>query len=493
MRFHFQVTDREKSVSPFVVQVIALGSYDAYWDGRYIGSSGKVAGTKDLEVPGYHHLTLSIGDTISKPGHHVLALRISNFHHQRKYTFFNVHAGTYEDLNRMPQLMLVLMSMLGGIFLIGAIYYLFLYRAHLSEPLFLVFAILCLLFLVLLAAEYMPATSNYAYPFQFIRLEAIGILTLVISILIPYFLNRQFGTFGPYLFNSGYILILLTAFIFYHGRYDLSAKVLGLLTGIACLVVVLRAAQLRIQGYLGVLAALSASLMTAFFLSFDYSLYISFGLLLVSMLYLLSKRSEKMMGDIQQNMLLSERLKTELLKKSIQPHFLMNSLTALTELVEQSPNEGISMITALAGEFELLSEMAEKKLVPIEDEIALCNFHLDIMRYRKDINYLFTVEGIDPTESIPPAIIHTALENGVTHSRPLEDGTVRLHLCYSSGHTARSYTLRVRANNSRLKAQGTGTGFKYIRARLNESYGNNWHFESHAVEDGWVTKVTINR
>jgi len=493
MRFHFNMVGRGKALSPFAVQVIALGSYDAYWDGRYIGSSGKVADSKVLEIPGYHHLILGLTDSVSKPGHHVLALRISNFHYQRKYTFFNAHAGAYEDLTQFPKLILIMMSMLGGIFLTGTIYYVFLYLVHRSEPLFLVFACLCLLFLALLAIEYLPAVWNYTYPFQFIRLEVVGVLTLIISMLIPYFLNRQFSTFRPYIFNSIVIIVLMAAFIFYHGRYDFTSKVLGMLMGIACLTTVLKAALIRAQGYLAVLAALTCSVLTNVFINYDYSLYISFGFLLISMLYLLSKRFKKLMNEAQENLLLSQRLKIELLKKSIQPHFLMNTLTALTELVEQSPNDGVKMITALSGEFELLSEMAEKSLIPIENEIALCNFHLKIMQYRKGITYLFNVTGIHAEEFIPPAIIHTLLENGITHSRPLKDGTIRFDLTYSTDKARKFYTFKVTANKFESRMQGTGTGHKYIRARLNESYGKNWLFHTHEIAEGWITKIIISR
>ena len=493
MRFHFNMVGRGKALSPFAVQVIALGSYDAYWDGRYIGSSGKVADSKVLEIPGYHHLILGLIDSVSKPGHHVLALRISNFHYQRKYTFFNAHAGTYDDLTQFPKLMLIMMSMLGGIFLTGTIYYVFLYLVHRSEPLFLVFACLCLLFLALLAIEYLPAVWNYTYPFQFIRLEVIGVLTLIISMLIPYFLNRQFSAFRPYIFNSIVIIALMSAFIFYHGRYDFTSKVLGMLMGIACLTTVLKAALIRARGYLAVLAALTCSVLTNVFINYDYSLYISFGFLLISMLYLLSKRFKKVMNEAQENLLLSQRLKIELLKKSIQPHFLMNTLTALTELVEQSPNDGVKMITALSGEFELLSEMAEKSLIPIENEIALCNFHLKIMQYRKGITYLFNVTGIHAEEFIPPAIIHTLLENGITHSRPLKDGTIRFDLTYSVDKAGKFYTFKVIANKFESRMQGTGTGHKYIQARLNESYGKNWLFHTHEIAEGWITKIILSK
>ena len=36
-----------------------------------------------------------------------------------------------------------------------------------------------------------------------------------------------------------------------------------------------------------------------------------------------------------------------------------------------------------------------------------------------------------------------------------------------------------------------GTGFKYVKARLEESYPNNWILESYPTNGNWVTKIHI--
>ena len=50
---------------------------------------------------------------------------------------------------------------------------------------------------------------------------------------------------------------------------------------------------------------------------------------------------------------------------------------------------------------------------------------------------------------------------------------------------------KAKKNRNKKKSDLSGTGFKYIKARLNESYGSNWHFDSFVVEEGWCTTIKI--
>ncbi|RYY54784.1 MAG: regulator, partial [Chitinophagaceae bacterium] len=130
-------------------------------------------------------------------------------------------------------------------------------------------------------------------------------------------------------------------------------------------------------------------------------------------------------AEHQQALLLSSRLQLELIKKNIQPHFLRNTLTSMMDWVEESPKEGARFIQALAAEFTIMNEISEMTLIPIGKEIELCRQHLSVMGFRKEINYVWEQSGIDETQLIPPAIIHTLLENGITHSSPLPGNTIR--------------------------------------------------------------------
>jgi LytS/YehU family sensor histidine kinase len=192
----------------------------------------------------------------------------------------------------------------------------------------------------------------------------------------------------------------------------------------------------------------------------------------------------------ESSLLLSSRLKIELLKKNIQPHFIMYTLTSIMEWVETSPKKSIEFIEALAGEFEILNEIAEKQLIPIQQEIDLCKQHLAIMTFRKEITYELDQIGIDQSEKIPPAILHTIIENGITHSKPI-NGKIKFELKFERLNNLRLYEIKTIAENRLQNKKSGGTGFKYIKSRLTESYGDRWELKSAPTDNGWLTSIII--
>jgi LytS/YehU family sensor histidine kinase len=111
----------------------------------------------------------------------------------------------------------------------------------------------------------------------------------------------------------------------------------------------------------------------------------------------------------------STRLELELLKRQIQPHFLMNALTAVAEWIESDPKTGVRMIEALGNEFRALAAMSGEALVPLAEELELCRQHLEVMSYRKGSTFTL-VSNVDAAQRVPPAIFHTLLENALTHN-----------------------------------------------------------------------------
>ena len=163
------------------------------------------------------------------------------------------------------------------------------------------------------------------------------------------------------------------------------------------------------------------------------------------------------------------------------------------EWVERSPQKGIEFIEALAGEFDLLNDMADKKLIPIQHEIDLCKKHLEIMSFRKEVAYEWQDENIDQTQLIPPAILHTLVENGITHSKTPSNGKIKFKLSAENMDNTVKYSLKVFATDRGGNSSGSGTGLKYIRSRLTESYGKNWSLESGETNNGWLTEIKIQK
>jgi hypothetical protein len=72
--------------------------------------------------------------------------------------------------------------------------------------------------------------------------------------------------------------------------------------------------------------------------------------------------------------------------------------------VEESPAQGVRFIQSLSQEFDVMNEIAEQTLIPIQQEIALCRHHIEVMQFRKEINYVWQEFGIQNDEQIPPQL-----------------------------------------------------------------------------------------
>ena len=186
-----------------------------------------------------------------------------------------------------------------------------------------------------------------------------------------------------------------------------------------------------------------------------------------------------------------EQLEYQFLQKHIQPHFLMNSLMSLQQLVTTDTENASKMIDALSEEFHLLTTMTKKKLVPIKDELDMCRTHLQIMSIQQRASYQITVKGIVGNETIPPAVLHTLVENGITHGYSGNDNA-HFELTKTSSETGIQYRLfNDSKKQSTIKKTTTGSGLKYIEARLEECYPRHWSLISRAVENGWEAIIQI--
>lgn len=485
----------ENRLMPLGLQIESFGAFEVYFDGVLIGRNGEVPENGKQEIPGTERSYYSIPDSLIRPGVHVVAMRSSQSFLPDMQRSISLNIDSYTTLLTRPLIAMSYMNLMAGAFLIAAVYYFFLYLNSKRRQLdILIFGTICLLFFALLIMEYLKFHVTIPYPDFFIRLEVIGWLTFANALLIPLYFIIQFN------FKKGVwlmALLLLTLLLFYglnYHHYDLTARLYSLAMLVASFIVVLNGIVQKEKGGFIVLTGLLVSVLLNGFIFYDYGLFISFTIIILCMLYLHSIRASVIEAEHQNAVLLSSRLQLELLKKNIQPHFIRNTLTSMMDWVEESPKEGARFIQALAAEFDIMNEISEQTLIPIGKELELCRQHLSVMGFRKEINYLWEQVDIDERQLIPPAVIHTLLENGITHSSPLPENTIKFILHYSISDQNHQYIFETIANNRAvITDRAGGNGFKYIQARLTESYGHNWTFNSGATETGWVSTIQILR
>ena len=494
-RTHLDLREVENELKPLGLQIQSFGSFEVYWDGVMIGKNGQLPKNGKPEIPGTESSYYRIPDHLISPGIHTIAMRSSQSLYPNMQRSIGFTIDNYTTMLTDPLVTMSYMNLMAGAFLIASVYYFFIYlNSKRRQKDTLIFGTICLLFFALLIMEYLKFHVVIPYSKFFLRLEIIGWLTFINAMLVSWYFVIQFNFKKGKWLMATLLLTLLSMYWLNYGHYDITARLYSLAMLIAAFIVVLNGIVQKEKGGAIAMLALLASASVNKFIVYDYGLFISFTIIVLSMLYLHSIRASFIEAEHQNAVLLSSRLQLELLKKNIQPHFLRNTLTSMMDWVEESPKEGARFIQALAAEFDIMNEISEQTLIPITKEIDLCRQHLSVMGFRKEINYTWEEMGIDKTQFIPPAIIHTLLENGITHSEPLPGNTVKFVLQYLSLKESHQYIFETIAQNRQIMTNRTGgNGFKYIKARLTESYGQNWTFESGPTENGWKSTIQILR
>ncbi len=202
------------------------------------------------------------------------------------------------------------------------------------------------------------------------------------------------------------------------------------------------------------------------------------------------KQSYRMSRLQQESEIHSVRLELELLKKNIQPHFIMNTINASIVWLEENPALAVRLLRALADELRLVLEVSNHPFISLKEEIRLCRIHLEIMSLRHDKIFRLRTQRLDMSREIPPLIIHTLIENGITHGLKERRRGIFL-LTEERENESVVYSLRNNGTSTGDKMK-SGTGFRYIQSRLEEAYPGRWDIESGPAEKGWTVKLKIS-
>lgn len=86
-------------------------------------------------------------------------------------------------------------------------------------------------------------------------------------------------------------------------------------------------------------------------------------------------------------------------------------------------------------------------------------------------------------------MLHTLLENALTHNAYAQGAVFRLERTEAPGGRI-IYRLRSPLEEPR-SAAGQGRGHEYVRARLNEAFGDDWSFTTGPSGNEWVDVIEM--
>ncbi|WP_424963479.1 sensor histidine kinase [Ekhidna sp.] len=110
--------------------------------------------------------------------------------------------------------------------------------------------------------------------------------------------------------------------------------------------------------------------------------------------------------------------KLESLKNQVNPHFLFNSFSVLTSLVEEDSKTAVKFISKLSDMYRYILENDEKTVVSLEEELAFIDSYTFLlsMRHRSAIIVHKHLDLPAKEILIPPMSIQVLIENAVKHN-----------------------------------------------------------------------------
>ncbi|MGY3087793.1 hypothetical protein ACVWYF_000819 [Hymenobacter sp. UYAg731] len=156
------------------------------------------------------------------------------------------------------------------------------------------------------------------------------------------------------------------------------------------------------------------------------------------------------------------------LRRQVDPHFLFNSLNALTSLVEENdPARAVRFIRQLSQVYRYVLDSESQELVPLADEIAFAESYLYLQKTRLG-NALAVEMDLPPAAVapyyVPPLALQLLLENVVKHNAAYQ--TDPLHLRVTLDPIAHTLTVRNTRRPRRLApGESSGRGLANLAAR----------------------------
>jgi two-component system, LytTR family, sensor kinase len=184
------------------------------------------------------------------------------------------------------------------------------------------------------------------------------------------------------------------------------------------------------------------------------------------------------------------------LRTQLNPHFLFNTLHAISSLVERDPRGVRRMIARLSDLLRHTLEQTSEQEIPLERELELLRRYFDIMEIRFEGRLEITMDV--PAELgaalVPNLILQPLAENALKHGVSAMDAPGRVTV--TARRAGDSLLLQVEDNGpgpgSESGTSEHGLGLRNTLARLRQLYGTKQQFAlRRAPRGGTIAEIRL--
>jgi signal transduction histidine kinase len=183
------------------------------------------------------------------------------------------------------------------------------------------------------------------------------------------------------------------------------------------------------------------------------------------------------------------------LKMQVHPHFLFNTLHAITVLIREDPAGATRVVTRLGDLLRLTLSRATTAEVSFRRELEILTLYLEIerTRFHDRLEIAYDVQPATLTALVPDLILQPLVENAIRHGVSPNAGTARIEV--RSRREGDWLLLEIRDNGAGLAsghAPREGIGLTTTKARLERLYGTRHELTlANLAEGGCVARIRI--
>jgi signal transduction histidine kinase len=239
-----------------------------------------------------------------------------------------------------------------------------------------------------------------------------------------------------------------------------------------------------------------AQLQRSAFLYLDWEMmtYLAIVGLSHALLYYRESRARAVWSARLETRLVEAQLKT--LQQQLQPHFLFNTLHAISSLMHKDVEAADRVLMQLSDLLRITLEHLGQREVALDAELAALTKYLDIERTRfaDRLVVRFDVHPDTLETRVPSLLLQPLVENAIKHGVARKAGPG--HIDISARREGDKLRLEVRDDGVGLSedafyALQKGIGVSTTRARLQHLFGADFRFEFHRLAQGLAVVVAL--
>jgi signal transduction histidine kinase len=185
----------------------------------------------------------------------------------------------------------------------------------------------------------------------------------------------------------------------------------------------------------------------------------------------------------------------QVLKMQLHPHFLFNTLNAISELIYKDPESAERMIGDLSDLLRMSFQNLEVQEITLKQELEFLRKYLEIeqMRFHDRLRVEMKIAPETLDAQVPNMILQPLVENAIKHGLAprSEGGKIEIGAARSNGHlqiTVSDDGIGVPFND--VENLPEGVGLSNTRKRLHHLYGDRHEFDL-ATTDKSGLKVNL--